>query len=167
MITAEEIIALLKLQRHPKEGGYFRETYRSKDLLSDLPARYRGQRAAGTAIYYLLTPTSFSAMHRVASDEGFHFYTGGPVEMLQLHPDGHGEIVILGNDLRAGQSPQIIVPAGVWQGSRLASSGEFALLGTTVAPGFDYADYESGERDWLVQRYPDFAEMIRELTANT
>jgi predicted cupin superfamily sugar epimerase len=162
--TAEEIIASLKLQPHPKEGGYFRETYRSKDLLSNLPERYRGQRAASTAIYYLLTPSSFSAMHRVASDEVFHFYAGSPVEMLQLHPGGHGEIVTLGNDLRAGQAPQIIVPAGVWQGSRLARGGEFALMGTTVAPGFEYADYESGQREWLMQRYPEFGEMIRELT---
>jgi predicted cupin superfamily sugar epimerase len=103
-------------------------------------------------------------MHRVASDEVFHFYAGGPVEMVQLHPSGHGEIVILGNDLRAGQAPQIIVPAGVWQGSRLARGGEFALMGTTVAPGFEYADYESGQREWLMQRYPEFGEMIRELT---
>jgi predicted cupin superfamily sugar epimerase len=164
MITAEKIIEMLKLQPHPKEGGFFRETYRSTDILSDLPARYRGQRSASTAIYYLLTPTSFSAVHRVTSDEGFHFYLGSPVQMLQLFPDMQGKIGTLGSDLRAGQSPQVIVPAGVWQGSKLAPGGDFALLGNTVAPGFEYADYESGEREKLIQQYPEFAKMIRELT---
>jgi predicted cupin superfamily sugar epimerase len=162
--NAEEIIKLLQLQPHPKEGGYFRETYRSADSFTDLPSRYRGKRSASTAIYYLLTPESFSAMHRLASDEVFHFYLGSPVEMLNLFPDGHGTVVSLGSDLTAGQSPQIMVPAGVWQGSRLASGGQFALMGTTVAPGFDFADYESGQREKLIEQYPQFAKMIRELT---
>jgi predicted cupin superfamily sugar epimerase len=162
--NAEDIIKLLQLQPHPKEGGYFRETYRSADSFSDLPSRYRGKRSASTAIYYLLTPETFSAMHRLASDEIFHFYMGSPVEMLQLFPDGQGKIVGLGSDLKAGQSPQVIVPAGVWQGSRLVAGGSFALMGTTVAPGFDFADYESGEREKLIEQYPQFAKMIRELT---
>jgi len=162
--NAEEIIKFLRLQPHPKEGGYFRETYRSVDSFSDLPSRYRGKRSASTAIYYLLTPETFSAMHRLASDEIFHFYMGSPVEMLQLFPDGQGKIVGLGSDLKAGQSPQVIVPAGVWQGSRLVAGGSFALMGTTVAPGFDFADYESGQREKLIEQYPQFAKMIRELT---
>jgi predicted cupin superfamily sugar epimerase len=162
--TTQQIIAHFKLLPHPKEGGFFRETYRSKELLSDLPSRYPGPRSASTAIYYFLTPDTFSAMHRVASDEGFHFYFGSPVEMLQLHPDRHGEVATLGSDWRSGQSPQIVVPAGVWQGSRLVPGGEYALLGTTVAPGFDYADYETGEREVLAKQYPEFAQMIRELT---
>lgn len=163
-MNAQEIIKFLRLQPHPKEGGFFRETYRSVDSLSSLPIRYRGNRSASTAIYYLLTPDTFSAMHRLASDEVFHFYMGNPVEMLQLFPDGHGKIVSLGADLEAGQSPQIMVPAGVWQGSRLAPGGSFALMGTTVAPGFDFADYESGEREKLIEQYPEFTEMIRGLT---
>jgi predicted cupin superfamily sugar epimerase len=162
--AAQEIIAHFRLQPHPKEGGFFRETYRSKDILSVLPSRYSGHRAASTAIYYLLTPESFSALHRVATDEVFHFYAGNPVHMLQLHPDGHGEKLILGNDWRSGQSPQVIVPAGVWQGSRLAPGGEYALLGATVAPGFDYADYESGEREELVKQFPNFVDLICDLT---
>jgi uncharacterized protein len=163
-MNAEEIIKFLRLQPHPKEGGFFRETYRSVDSLSSLPSRYRGNRSASTAIYYLLTPDTFSAMHLLASDEVFHFYMGNPVEMLQLFPEGHGKIVSLGADLEAGQSPQIMVPAGVWQGSRLAPGGSFALMGTTVAPGFDFADYESGERERLIEQYPEFTRMIRELT---
>jgi hypothetical protein len=165
-MTAEELIKLLHLQPHPKEGGYFRETYRTEDVFAAdaLPPRYGGPRAAGTAIYYLLTPTTFSALHRLASDEIFHFYLGGPVRMLQLFPDGQGRTVLLGSDLGAGQSPQLIVPRGVWQGSLLEPNASFALLGCTVAPGFDYADYEHGNRDQLISQYPDFADWIGRLT---
>ena len=163
-MNAEEIIKFLRLQPHPKEGGFFRETYRSVDSFFNLPNRYRGERSASTAIYYLLTTSTFSAMHRLTSDEVFHFYMGSPVEMLQLFPDGQGTTTTMGSNLIAGQSPQTIVTAGVWQGSRLAPGGAFALMGTTVSPGFDFADYESGVREKLIQQYPDFTTMIRELT---
>jgi predicted cupin superfamily sugar epimerase len=167
MPTADELIRRLNLQPHPKEGGYFRETYRAVDTVpaSALPSRYRGDRRASTAIYYLLTPTTFSALHRLESDEIFHFYLGSPVRMLQLLPDGTGRTVILGPDLAAGQDVQVVVPRGVWQGSLLEPGGDFALLGCTVAPGFEYADYESGNRDALQSQYPLFAEMIARLTA--
>src|ERR1035438_4456524 len=120
-MTAEEIISLLKLKPHPKEGGFFAETYRAEEAIPQgvLPQRYAGPRAFGTCIYYLLTSATFSAMHRLQSDEIFHFYLGDPVEMLQLSPDGTGQTVVLGSDLRAGMQPQIIVPNGIWQGSRL------------------------------------------------
>jgi predicted cupin superfamily sugar epimerase len=157
MTEADKLIAFLKLQPHPKEGGYFRETYRSDESLTALPGRYRGQRSVGTAIYYLLTPHTFSALHRLASDEIFHCYRGGSVRMLQLWPDGQGKTVVLGNDALAGQVPQLVVPRGVWQGSFL-ESGDFALLGCTVAPGFDYADYESGQRTALTRQFPAFAD---------
>jgi uncharacterized protein len=137
MPTVEALRALLGLVPHPIEGGFFTETYRSADLLpgDTLPARYRGPRAAATAIYYLLTPETFSAMHRLGSDEIFHFYLGDPVEMLQLAPDGSHRVVVIGPDLEAGQRPQVVVPRGVWQGARLRPGGRLALLGTTVAPG--------------------------------
>ena len=165
-MSAEELIKLLKLRPHPKEGGFFCETYRADETLSAdaLPSRYGAARSVGTAIYYLLTPTAFSAMHRLASDEIFHLYLGGPVRMLQLFPDGQGKTVLFGSDLVAGQSPQFIVPRGVWQGTMLEPGVPFALLGCTVAPGFDYADYEDGKRDELIARYPDFADWIRRLT---
>lgn len=165
-MTAEDLIKVLKLQPHPKEGGFFRETYRADEIVSAaaLPSRYSSARSTGTAIYYLLTPNSFSAMHRLASDEIFHLYLGGPVRMLQLHPDGHGQTVLLGSDFAAGQSPQVIVQRGVWQGSILEPSVDFALLGCTVAPGFDYVDYEHGKCDELIAQYPSFAEWIRKLT---
>ncbi|HZP37191.1 MAG TPA: cupin domain-containing protein [Methylomirabilota bacterium] len=166
MPSVEALCALLGLVPHPVEGGFFRETYRSADLVpSDaLPARYRGPRAAATAIYYLLTPDTVSAMHRLATDEIFHFYLGDPVEMLQLRPDGSHRVAILGPDLDAGQRPQIVVPRGVWQGARLVPGGRFALLGTTVAPGFDYADYETGERAALLAGHPHARDLIIALT---
>lgn len=166
MLTAEEVIRLLGLHPHPREGGFFAETYRAGERLDPgaLPARYDGPRCLGTAIYYLLTPATCSTLHRLASDEIFHFYLGDPVEMLQLAPDGSGCRLILGADLAAGQRPQVVVPRGVWQGARLVAGGAWALLGTTVAPGFEYRDYEDGDRAALVAAYPDFAGLIRALT---
>jgi uncharacterized protein len=166
MLTADKLISFLKLQPHPKEGGFFRETYRSAEHIeaSALSERYGSARAHGTAIYYLLTPETFSALHRLESDEIFHFYLGDPVEMLQLMPDGRGQTVVLGPDLLEGQQVQVMVPRGHWQGSRLAPGGRFALLGCTVAPGFEYADYEGADRQELLSKYPTFANLITKLT---
>jgi uncharacterized protein len=168
MLDAQQIVAALELEPHPIEGGFFRETYRSDGLIpvASLPPGYSGQsgRSLGTAIYYLLTVDTFSEMHRLPTEEVFHLYLGGPVRMLQLDPAGVAREVLLGTDLRAGQRPQVVVPAGVWQGSRLEPGVEFALLGATMAPGFDYTDYESGRRAELAALYPDHARLIRELT---
>ncbi len=164
MLSADEIAASLGLKPHP-EGGYYTETYRSGEKLrSGLPPRYAGARALSTAIYYLLTPDTFSAIHRLKSDEVYHFYAGDAVEMLQLLPDGTGRVLRLGNDLNKGALPQVVVERGIWQGSRLASGGRFALLGTTVAPGFEFADYEAGVREELVRDYPEFKDLICHLT---
>jgi len=159
-LTANEIKEILKLEPHPVEGGLFRRTYTSA-LTVDLA---RGQRAAGTAIYYLLEPDTFSEMHVLNSDELFHFYLGDPVEMLQLLPDGSSRIVVLGPDLAAGQQVQLLVPAGVWQGTRLIGEGEVALLGCSVVPGFDFGDYTSGNCADLAERWPDQAARLRLLT---
>ena len=169
MITAEQIKAVLHLEPRPAEGGYFRETYRSTESLpsDSLPERYVSTRSFSTAIYYLLTPETFSAMHRLKSDEIFHFYMGDPVEMLQLLPDGTGTIITIGQDIMAGMQPQVLVPMQVWQGARLKPGGKFALLGTTVSPGFDYCDYETGYRDLLVAGYPQFQDLIISLTDDT
>jgi len=164
MLTAKDLIEYLKLQPHPKEGGYFRETYRADEGIAAPPARYPGARSFCTAIYYLLTPDSYSAIHRVASDEIFHFYLGDPVRMLQLEEGGTGRTLLLGSDLLHGQQPQVVVRRGVWQGSILEPGGAFALFGCTVSPGFDYADYEHGKRQALTQQFPGFAELIRRLT---
>src|SRR6516165_12135273 len=121
MPTADELIRHLGLQPHPKEGGYFRETYRAAEVwpAAALPARYGRDRQASTAIYYLLTPTTFSALHRLQSDEVFHFYLGDPIRMLQLDADGTGRTVVLGQDVLHGQQLQVLAPRGIWQGSCL------------------------------------------------
>jgi predicted cupin superfamily sugar epimerase len=155
-MTADQLIRTLGLQPHPKEGGHFRETYRSPRIVNG--------RSVGTAIYYLLTPRTFSAIHRLASDEIFHHYLGDAVEMLMLMPDGSTRVERIGKDIAAGESPQVVVPAGVWQGSRLVAGGDYALLGCTVAPGFDYADYEHGVRGELLSRYPKESQRITALT---
>jgi hypothetical protein len=159
-VTADEIKALLNLEPHPAEGGFYRRTYASEGK-AELP---RGSRSLGTAIYYLLEPGAFSAMHVLASDEIFHFYLGDPVEMLQLYPGGRSAVFTLGPDIAAGQHVQLVVPAGVWQGSRLIEGGKVALLGCTVTPGFDFADYRSASYDELAAKWPAQAERIRALT---
>jgi predicted cupin superfamily sugar epimerase len=168
MPTASQIIESLGLQPHPIEGGFFRETYRSAGSIppAALPAGYRtaSDRSFGTAIYYSLTADTFSELHRLPTEEVFHLYLGGPMRMLQLFPDGGGREILIGGDILAGQHPQVIVPPGVWQGSRLEPGVEFVLLGATMAPGFDYADYEQGRRAELMERYPEYAAIIRELT---
>lgn len=160
MLTLEQIKALLKLEPHPKEGGFFAETYR---CLTDITTQ-DGPRSLHTAIYYMLTPESFSEMHVLPGDEMFHFYLGDPVETLQLHPDGSSDIVTLGQDIAHGMKLQHVVRGGVWQGSRLRAGGKYALVGTTMSPGFAYEDYESGSASELVVQWPDRAAMIRELT---
>ncbi len=166
MSKIDDIIQTLALQPHPCEGGHFVETYRSPDIISKagLPNRYSTDRNSSTAIYYLLTPGTFSELHRLPTDEIFHFYLGDPVDMLQLHPDGLSQQIVIGNDLFDGQNPQVLVPQNVWQGAFLRDGGEFALLGCTVAPGFDYADYQSGKRSDLNSQYPDQKEWIERLT---
>ncbi len=159
-MTAEEIKALLKLKPHPVEGGWFRRTYTSPVSVALLG----GVRPYGTAIYYLLEAGTFSEMHVLTSDEIFHFYLGDPVEMLQLLPYGDSAHVTLGPDLQAGQHVQLVVPAGVWQGTRLIDDGRVALLGCTVTPGFDFADYRNANADELIAKWPHEAERIRKLT---
>ena len=159
-MTAEEIKRLLLLEPHPIEGGSFRRTYTSAGAV-ELP---RGLRTQGTAIYYLLEPGTFSEMHCLDSDEIFHFYLGDPVEMLQLYPDGSSAMFTLGPDLAHGQHAQLLVPAGVWQGTRLIDDGQVALLGCTVTPGFDFADYHGGSFAELAAKWPSQSERIRALT---
>lgn len=159
-MTTADLMQLLRLEPHPIEGGYFRQTYVSSGTV-DLP---RGTRAQGTAIYYLLEAGAFSEMHVLDSDEIFHFYLGDPVEMLQLHPDGRSALFTLGPDLLAGQHVQLVVPAGVWQGTRLVGDGRMALLGCTVTPGFDYADYRNATAEELISKWPHEAERIRART---
>ncbi len=159
-MTPDQIKALLKLEPHPIEGGCFRRTYTSA-LSFDAP---QGTRPAGSAIYYLLETGTFSELHVLASDEIFHFYLGDPDEMLQLYPDGSSAVFTLGPDLAAGQHVQLVAPGGVWQGTRLIGDGKVALLGCTVTPGFDYADYRNASFAELSAKWPDRTGVIRALT---
>ena len=166
-LTAEDVKRLLNLRPHPCEGGWYTRTYESGERIpasAFADARYPGPRLTATAIYYLLEPGTFSEMHRLRSDELFHFYMGDPVEMLQLLPGGEGNVLHIGTDLAAGQRPQVLAPRLVWQGSRLLPGGQWALLGCTVGPGFEFEDYEAGERDALIRDWPRFAGLIDGLT---
>ncbi len=164
-MNAEELKRHLGLEPLPVEGGYYARTYRSEIAIpeSALPERFDGSRRISTAIYFLLTPDTLSSLHRLASDEIYHFYFGDPVELLMLAPEGHGEVVRLGHDLEAGMTVQTVVPGGCWQGSRLDEGGEYALLGTTMAPGFEWQDFEAGDGGALIAQYPDYSDRIRQL----
>ena len=166
-MTADEVKELLGLVPHPKEGGFFVRTYEAAESLpaaAFLDGRYAGARKTGTCIYYLLEQGTFSEMHRLQSDEVFHFYMGDAVELLQLLPDGSGQLVVIGTDLVAGERPQVVVERGVWQGARLREGGAWALMGCSVSPGFEFEDYEAGRREELVQGWGEFAAMIEGLT---
>lgn len=160
------LIQLLHLEPLVVEGGYYRQTWRADESVdaSALPSRYLNAKPFASAIYFLLHGDNFSALHRLLTDEIYHFYLGDPVEMLLLYPSGESEIVRLGPNLEAGEHVQLVVPRGVWQGSRLRTIDNFALLGTTMAPAFDPADFELGRREELLRTYPDRASLIRALT---
>jgi len=150
----------------PREGGYYMETYRAAEKMTqaELPQRYSAARHYSTAILYLLTPDTSSSLHKLTSDEIYHFYLGDPVTMLQLHPNGSSEIINLGHDIINGQRVQVTVPRDTWQGAFLKKGGKFALMGTTTSPGFEFDDFESAHQDKLLQKYPDRRDLILKLT---
>ena len=166
--SAQKLIQHFKMQRIPDEGPWFTVTYRSEDMLDakSLPVRYQGSRVAGTAIYAVQTKEDFSALHKLVTDELWHFYGGDPLEMLLLYPDGHGEVVIIGPNALKGQHPQFVVPRDVWQGSMPIgpASESYSFFGNTLAPGFEFDDFKMGYRDELQQKYPQFADHIARLT---
>lgn len=159
-----ELVRRLQLLRHP-EGGWYRETYRSADTLpaAALPQRFSGERAISTAIYFLLERGGISALHRIKSDEVWHFYAGVPLTIHVITAQGEYLRLHLGRNLAGGESFQAVVPAGCWFGAEAAADG-YSLVGCTVAPGFDFADFEMGEQQELVRRYPRHAALIRRLT---
>jgi predicted cupin superfamily sugar epimerase len=165
-MTAEQIIKFFKMQPLRQEGGFYIETYRSAERIKReaLPERFPGDRNLGSVILYLLTAKTISLLHQLKSDEMFHFYFGDPVTMLHLHPDGKSEIITLGHNVLEEQKVQVLVPAGVWQGAFVQPGGKFALLGCSVAPGFEDEDFELGDRYALLAKYPDLREYILKLT---
>ncbi len=156
--SASDLVRLFDLRPLPVEGGLFRQTWRGPITAYGKPS--------GTCIYMLLThePDSFSAMHRLPTDEIWHFYLGDPLILLLLMPDGASRRVTLGQDVLSGQYVQFTVPAGTWMGACVLTGGEYGLAGCTMAAGFTSDDYQGGAREELIRQYPDEAECITHLT---
>jgi uncharacterized protein len=163
-ISAEYWIQHLNMQPHP-EGGHFMESYRSYEQISGMhiPARYKGKRAFSTGIYFLVEKDNFSALHKLQSDEMWHFYTGNPLTVYSISPEGELTEMILGPDPEKGHVFQAVVPMGHWFGSRV-NEGDFALVGCTVAPGFDFSDFELAKRAELLKLFPEHEQLILSLT---
>ncbi len=164
-MSAEDLIKSLGLTRHP-EGGWYRETYRSSDSIPDaaLP-RFGGVRSCCTAIYFLLERGDISALHRIKSDELWHFHTGATLTIHVLAPEGEHQKLRLGANVLAGESFQAMVAAGCWFGAEVSGDGAFALVSCTVAPGFDFSDFEMGDREALLNQFPKHAHIIERLTS--
>lgn len=159
MTTAQDLIQQLQLQPHP-EGGYYRETYRASIHTT---AKSGARRNLSTAIYYLLENDNRSHFHRIQSDELWFFHQGQPLEVLLLE-NGQLTVLTLGHDVGRGELPQAIVPAHTWFGARVQAGTGFALVSCTVAPGFDFADFELADRAQLTQEFPDLAAVIEQFT---
>lgn len=168
MVESAEVRELIEhfgLEPLPVEGGYYRVSYTSTESFPwKAPDGSVVDRSVGSGIYYLITPRSWSAIHMLTADELWHFYFGDPVEQLQLNRDGTGRVVRLGRDWRAGEVQQLPVESGVWQGTRLSPGGSYALLGTSVHPGYIPSDYKHGNVDDLCASYPAWAEQINWLS---
>ena len=165
MLTVPSLITRFQLQPHP-EGGWYKENYRSDELVqaASLPERFGGERVFSTAIYFLLERGNFSAFHRIKSDECWHFYAGGPLHIYMISPDGLFSEVVLGADFEKGQLFQYVVPANYWFASRPANETVYSFVGCTVAPGFDFRDFELANRSDLLSMYPSQTAIIVELT---
>ncbi len=163
--TAAYWIERLHLARHP-EGGWFRETYRAVEAIpiAGLPNRFQGERAFSTAIQFLLERNDHSALHRLKSDEMWHFYDGAPLTVHLVAPDGRHQPILLGRDPENGEQFQAVAPAGYWFGAEVAGFGDFSLVGCTVAPGFDFSDFEIGARNDLAKLFPQHEALIGRLS---
>jgi predicted cupin superfamily sugar epimerase len=165
MTKTQSIIRRFGLVPHP-EGGHYRETYRS-DLVIErrgLPAQFTGDRAVATAILFLLSEGERAKLHRLRSDEIWHFYLGGPLDLVYILPAGEANTFTLGPDFEAGHVVQAAVPAGAWMGACSRPGAEFCLVGCTVAPGFDFADFEMGDRSELLRQFPHLKDVVGRLT---
>lgn len=154
----------LKLLPHP-EGGFYKETYRSEEILEkdNLPSRYQGDRNFSTAIYFLLRSQDRSVFHRINSDELWHFYQGSTLLIYVLTGEGL-KIHRLGANINQGDSLQVLVPANCWFGAIVEKPESYALCGCTVSPGFDFRDFEIARQDFLLMHYPEQSEIIKRLT---
>lgn len=163
--SASYWIKQLGLTEHV-EGGAFKEMYRAQNTIPHtyLPSAFKGERNYSTAIFFLLQHGQFSALHRIASDEVWHFYEGDTLEIIDITPQGQLTRHLLGRNPEAGEVFQCVIKAGNWFGSRVAGAGEYALVGCTVAPGFDFADFELATRQQMLQQFPLHENVIKELT---
>ena len=162
-MKAQDIIKKLDLKPLPEEGGFYKETFRdSRRISAGALPHHSGERSYSTCIYYLITPEEFSGLHAVKSTEIFHFYLGDPVRMIQINPEGTLSEIILGQNVNAGYVQQIVVPPEVWQGTRLLGDGQWALLGCTVTPGFEFDDFLGGTFQSLSRKFPQHSAIIRE-----
>lgn len=163
-MTIHDLITHYHLQPHP-EGGWYAQSYRSTEIIpaSALPERFGGDRVFSTAIYFLLEQGSFSAFHRIKSDECWHFYQGDPLEVFIIGSDGQLTIITLGQDSSRGQLFQYVVPANCWFASRPAKDSKYCFVGCTVAPGFDFSDFELAVANQLRIQYPQLQSIIQEL----
>ena len=163
--VAKDIIQKLKLEPLTIEGGFFRQTYKSKEQMpQSVLLNHSGDRSFMSCIYYLITKDDFSRLHRLPSIEVFHFYAGDPVEMTQISENGELKTIIIGNDILEDQTPQVIVPPNTWQGMKMIGSGQWALMGCSVSPGFEYCDFEAGTNDGLIKSFPQHKDIILNLT---
>ncbi len=160
---AEDWIRTLGLQPHP-EGGAFRETWRAADSATGLPARFTGPRALGTSIYFLLRAGERSHLHRLRADEVWHFHDGGALQLHLLAPGEGYRRLLLGRDAARGERPQCVVPHGAWFGAEPAEGADFALVGCTCAPGFEFGDFEMGTRAALLAEFPEHRGIVERLT---
>ena len=163
-VSVADLIKLYKLEEHP-EGGYFTQTYRANAqiLASTEKDKYKGPRYYSTGIYYLLPGGARSKLHKILSDEMWHFYLGGPMKIIELWPDGRVTETILGTDVLGGQVVQHVVPAGNWFGGFPLEGTNFSFVGCTVSPGFDFEDFEFGNKETLLKDYPKAKELISKL----
>ncbi|WP_250434348.1 cupin domain-containing protein [Hanstruepera flava] len=160
-----DLISKLDLKPHP-EGGFFKETYRSKGVIdeSHLGASYTGKRNYSTCIYFLLTSDNFSAFHRIKQDEIWHFYDGSPIDLHVISESGVYHKHVIGIDIKNGEVPQFVVPGGSWFAAEAINQNAYALIGCTVSPGFSFEDFELKSRDDLISLFPDHKEIISRLT---
>lgn len=159
MKSSEYYVEKLDLLPHP-EGGFYKETYRDSFNVCN---RNGQERSACTGIYFLMTKGNFSAFHKIESDEMWHFYDGSALEVYVLNEDGSLDILKIGRDIENGEQLQAVVPAGKWFASRVVE-GNYALVGCTVAPGFDFQDFVMAKRSELIKEFPDHEAVITELT---
>ncbi len=160
----QQLIDKYKLHPHP-EGGWYVQTYKSKGIIPScsVPVQFPDYRSYSTAIYFLLEKGNFSAFHRIKSDECWHFYSGDPLEIFIMNDSGNINSIILGNGLKESETFQYVVPANTWFASRPAKNSTYCFVGCTVAPGFDFADFELAAADDLIKLSPHFTSFIQQL----